>query len=177
MKKFVIPFLALAALIVAGFAYASIPDSNGVIHGCVKSNSMVRIIDDSSQTCASGELSLNWNQTGPQGPQGVPGPTSLSYEYVYHNETVTNVGNGGMIDASVSCSSLDEIAVGGGGSIDDSSFSPEQSVNLVYSEPQNTGSVGSNPSGWSVQWRFKATDSSQQSEITLRAVVICLRYQ
>src|SRR5215472_8610648 len=58
-------------------AYASIPDSNGVIHGCyvVKGGSL-RVIDTAKgQTCATGQHSLNWNQKGTQGP---PGPAGVS---------------------------------------------------------------------------------------------------
>jgi hypothetical protein len=69
----------------AGTAWASIPDSGGVIHGCYKTdNGKLRVIDSSSAGCATDEASLTWNQTGPQGatgetgpagPQGPPGPT------------------------------------------------------------------------------------------------------
>ena len=61
--------LALAG----GVAYAAIPDGQGVIHGCYKLNKGdLRVID--SGACASGELPLSWNQTGPQGPAGPAGP-------------------------------------------------------------------------------------------------------
>jgi hypothetical protein len=79
-------------------AIASVPDSNGVIHACYEAPSgstvpatttgNLRIIDPSAgQTCttypASGltEVSIQWNQQGPQGipgsqgPQGSQGPT------------------------------------------------------------------------------------------------------
>jgi hypothetical protein len=63
-----------------GLAYASIPDSGGVIHGCYKKTSpnqgTIRVIDtDKGQTCSNAENALNWNQTGPQGPTGPAGPT------------------------------------------------------------------------------------------------------
>jgi hypothetical protein len=48
-------------------AYATIPDSSsGVIHGCyTKTTGALRVIDPSKgQSCASGEASLNWNQSG-----------------------------------------------------------------------------------------------------------------
>jgi len=82
MKKYLAIFSILALLIFGGIAYASIPDSSGVIHGCYKnSTGSLKVIDDSSQTCASGETALNWNQTGPQGatgPQGPQGPSGLN---------------------------------------------------------------------------------------------------
>jgi hypothetical protein len=59
----------------AGIAYATIPDVNGVIHGCyAKSGGSLRVIDDTVTNCKSTETSLNWNVTGPQGPQGPAGP-------------------------------------------------------------------------------------------------------
>ena len=66
--------VALLAL-AGGIAYAQIPDTNGVIHGCyTKSTGAIRIIDDGVTTCKQGETSLNWNQKGAQGPIGPAGP-------------------------------------------------------------------------------------------------------
>lgn len=44
---------------------AAIPASDGTIHGC-RSNTttMLRVIDDTSQTCDSSESALNWDQKG-----------------------------------------------------------------------------------------------------------------
>jgi hypothetical protein len=68
----------------AAAAYATIPDSGGVIHGCyAKSGGTIRVIDASVTGCKSTETSLDWNQQGqpglpgppgPQGAQGEPGP-------------------------------------------------------------------------------------------------------
>jgi hypothetical protein len=57
--------LGLAAA--AGIAYASIPDSSGVIHGCYKTvGGALRVIDtQAGEKCLSAETPLNWNQTGP----------------------------------------------------------------------------------------------------------------
>jgi hypothetical protein len=67
--------VVLAALVAAGVAYGSIPDSSGVIHGCyLKSGGSLRVIDSASK-CSSNETSVNWNQQGPAGPQGPQGPT------------------------------------------------------------------------------------------------------
>jgi hypothetical protein len=69
--------VSLAALVagvgiaVGGIAYASIPDSGGVIHGCYnKANGVLRVID-SGKSCGAAEKPLNWNQTGPTGSAGV----------------------------------------------------------------------------------------------------------
>jgi hypothetical protein len=43
---------ALSALLVGGFATASIPDAGGVIHGCVKGDGTLRVIDTATtSTC------------------------------------------------------------------------------------------------------------------------------
>lgn len=62
----------------AGVSYASIPDSNGVIHGCYKPSNRattLKVIDTArTAQCPNGYDSITWNQTGPQGPQGDQGP-------------------------------------------------------------------------------------------------------
>jgi hypothetical protein len=57
----------LALALAGGIAYASIPDSGGLIHGCyMKKNGALRVIDsEAGAACnAKKELSLNWNQAG-----------------------------------------------------------------------------------------------------------------
>ncbi|SRR6266496_105448 len=73
--------LALAMAAGTGIAFATIPDSSGVIHGCYKPqsdghNSTLGVIDTalSNGHCPSGNTALTWNQTGPQGPAGPAGP-------------------------------------------------------------------------------------------------------
>jgi len=86
---------ALALLAAGGIAYASIPDSTGVIHGCyLKKNGALRVIDsDTSAACdAKKELPLNWSSVS-AGTGGVaafsgtacvnhtyPGTISVSYD-------------------------------------------------------------------------------------------------
>jgi hypothetical protein len=74
----------------AALAVASVPDTSGVIHACVKltpgstlpdpSGPNLRIIDSPSQSCSAGvpggppaEATINWNVTGPQGLPGTNG--------------------------------------------------------------------------------------------------------
>ena len=69
--------LALAgvlALVGAGVAYGALPDSSGVIHGCVSTSSHYLRVISSTKKCATGEVALNWNQQGPQGDPGAAGP-------------------------------------------------------------------------------------------------------
>jgi hypothetical protein len=61
-------------------AYASIPDGNGVIHGCYNKVGNLRVINtDTGQACRNAETALTWNRTGPQGPAG---PSSLAVSTV-----------------------------------------------------------------------------------------------
>ena len=83
--------VAVAALVLAlaGVAWATIPDSSGVIHGCYRSQpglgflgprkGALRVIDPSAGgKCTVGETAIQWNQTGPQGPQGPKGDTGAT---------------------------------------------------------------------------------------------------
>jgi hypothetical protein len=78
--------VASIAVASAGIAAASIPDPNGVIHGCYGTGSnptaALRVIDtDMGATCSKNEKSLTWDQTGPPGPKGDkgdPGPPGPS---------------------------------------------------------------------------------------------------
>lgn len=80
--------LAIAAglLVAGGIAYATIPDSSGVIHACyhvnpqglVDASGTLRVIDPSSankdgSACKKDEKALDFNQQGPQGIQGQQG--------------------------------------------------------------------------------------------------------
>ena len=71
--------VATVALVVAlgGVAYATIPDSGGIIHGCyLNSNGALRLIDTGAgQRCSANEKTVQWNQTGPAGP---PGPSAFA---------------------------------------------------------------------------------------------------
>ena len=71
-----------ATLAIGGVAYASIPDSNGVIHVCYVANGSgtLNVYDPTNTdgsvptSCVKGQASLSFNQTGPVGPQGPQGP-------------------------------------------------------------------------------------------------------
>jgi hypothetical protein len=61
-------------------AIASIPDSNGVYHGCVKTGlkgqQIAYVIDTSVTTkCSAGYTAATWNNKGPTGPAGPTGAT------------------------------------------------------------------------------------------------------
>jgi hypothetical protein len=73
--------LALISIVVAalggGVAYATIPDSSGVIHACMLKNlGTIRLIDTATgQKCsATFETVVDWNERGQQGLPGATGP-------------------------------------------------------------------------------------------------------
>jgi hypothetical protein len=79
-KRVVLAVLIVAALglLAGGIAYASIPDSRGVIHGCYQNTSgTLRVIGTNPTVgggkCSNGESALTWNQRGPTGPPGADG--------------------------------------------------------------------------------------------------------
>jgi hypothetical protein len=77
LRRPVVAIVAAGALVITAgvYAYASIPDPGGVIHGCFNKAGVLRVIDTAvTQNCLSTETSLNWSQTGPQGVPGVQGP-------------------------------------------------------------------------------------------------------
>jgi hypothetical protein len=67
--------VAVTTLAAAALAFATIPGSGGTIHACYAKGGVLRVIDAETSTCSSGENSLVWNQTGPQGPTGTQGAT------------------------------------------------------------------------------------------------------
>jgi hypothetical protein len=59
-----------------GVAYATIPDSDGTIHGCYqRTNGVLRVVE-SAGDCRSRERALDWNQQGPTGATGPQGDSS-----------------------------------------------------------------------------------------------------
>lgn len=118
-----------AALLVGAAAYASIPDSSGVIHACYQSpppahGANLQVIDTGNGgSCSGGMASLTFNQTGPQGPQGAAGATgatgaqgpagpSTGGSSGLDLEIVTASGSS---DATVTCPSSHPFLYGGGG--------------------------------------------------------------
>ena len=66
--------LVALALAAGGVAYAAIPDSSGVIHGCYNTKGALRVIDTEAsppQTCGSRETALDWPGVGAASGKGV----------------------------------------------------------------------------------------------------------
>ena len=67
----------LAAIVFAvagGIAYASIPDTGGTYHACLKQNGTIRIVDPAAEACnPANETEITFDKQGPQGDPGSPG--------------------------------------------------------------------------------------------------------
>jgi hypothetical protein len=73
--RWVVLGIFVGALVGGSVAYASIPDSSGVIHGCYqKISGNLRVVDPATDSCRSSEVGLDWNQAGPTGATGPAGP-------------------------------------------------------------------------------------------------------
>ena len=147
-RKWRLAVLAAAVLLAAasGIAYAAIPGSDGVIHGCINASGQVRVIDPGAGgSCSTGESALNWNVTGGKGPsglQGPPGPTGASgaagssgYEQDVKQFNTDENGDG---TGEVDCSTGKRVLNGG--------FEPSstQPLHPVASKPNEDGT------GWIV---------------------------
>jgi hypothetical protein len=75
-KRKAVPLAFAVAAVIAGAAFAAIPDSAGVIHGCYTNRGgILRVIDPSAGAkCTSLETALSWSQQGPRGNTGAQGP-------------------------------------------------------------------------------------------------------
>jgi len=67
----------LAAALVGGVAWATIPDAAGVINGCYRTSiddqkGQLRVVDDPA-SCRSNESPIQWSQEGPKGDTGAQG--------------------------------------------------------------------------------------------------------
>ena len=100
--------LAVVVGLVAGaIAYASIPDSAGVLHGCYSpngakvTNGTTLSIIDSAYSCAKGQQAITWNQTGAMGPAGQTGDTTH-----FNVDALSNVTIAGAVTSALSNTAL-----------------------------------------------------------------------
>lgn len=123
MKKLIATSILAGALVLGGVAYAAIPDSSGVIHGC-RNNLLhtLSVVDSATSSCPPGTTALNWSQTGPtgpagpQGPQGDPAPTPTTSTYAVGTDDIVSSGQSGA-SADIRCDrniSSDQVVPGSG---------------------------------------------------------------
>ena len=75
-RRTVVAGVAIFA-IAGGIAFASIPDADGVIHGCYRSaagdaQGQLRVVEDPAR-CRGNETPIQWSEQGVAGPPGPPG--------------------------------------------------------------------------------------------------------
>ena len=120
----VVGLIASLAIVVVAVVHAAIPDASGVIYACYRANGNLRLVDKSS--CTSSETALTWNQTGPQGPAGTPGPQGatgpqgqpgtpgpagiVGYEIINTHETLPLNGS---IEVTATCPTGKRVIAGG----------------------------------------------------------------
>ena len=141
--------LVAAALLVVsaaagGIAWASVPDSNGVIHGCYSVNgakatngTQLNIINSDAASCSKGKQAVTWNQTGQDGTDGAPGISG--YERVARSfEYVAIAGRDQAPALAIACPEGKKV-LGGGGSvaIADAVGEPGDFGNVTESRPNS----------------------------------------
>lgn len=161
---------ALSVLIglTAQAAYAAIPDSGGVLHGCYNAvNGNTRIIDAANSSCRTPEVAIQWNVqgpagvAGPQGPVGPAGPrgekgdkgdtgpagpaTPITIYRVQGANVQTNLGNYGTSTAT--CNAGDKVL--GGGHVTGAS---DILLNLSYPDTDNSWKVALKPTAVNIGW-------------------------
>ena len=150
----VVLLLVVVGLAVAGgIAYATIPDSSGIFHACVKgTNGNVRLIDPDKPgkagKCKGNEQAVSWNQTGPPGAPGAPGaPGSPGAPGLSALQTVNLASVSNSVspkEAAVLCPSGKRVIGGGaaitGGSVASGATDLAATVALKTSRPITLGS-------------------------------------
>jgi hypothetical protein len=182
MRSKILVVLAIAAVAVAGAAFAAIPDGNGVIHACRKVDGGALRVVAKASACRSGERALAWNQRGPagptgpagpagpegatgaQGPQGPAGPGLASFDSLA-GLGCTIGGQAGAISIAYDGSGLAQIhcVVGAGGDavirINEFSVGIEGALGDEFVEIVNTGTAAADLSGWKLVYRSGAGTS------------------
>lgn len=97
-------FATIALLVAGGVAGAAIPDSDdSEIHACYQKNQgQLRVIDaQEGGTCRESELSLVFNQQGPQGDTGPRGPSDGFSRFHDAETEVTNFDAARLLELEV----------------------------------------------------------------------------
>ena len=189
--RFTIGRAAIAVVVIAtaggiaGMAYAVIPDSGGVIHSCFKKKGgALHVIDSDATACASNEMSLNWNQTGPAGQKGDKGdtgdtgdsgpPGTSGLEVVNRDIDLSAsfpLAPGGTLLTSVACPSGKQGISGGLDNVDtnaDSHVFQQGSATLVSTRPTDGGGFG---------WSFGVQNIGSSDIQSLRLVAVCVNVE
>jgi hypothetical protein len=156
-----------------GIAYASIPDSNGLIQGCYqKTSGALRVIDTGGKGCTGSEKPLSWGRTGPPGTNGANGVSG--YELVWHEELYqAPFGTDPVNVGSVAMCPSGKFATGGGGEV--SFFSDDLFIGrgpIQSTLPDTTSDPMFAADGWEIRPVLPALAGANQMKVSAYAVCI-----
>jgi len=84
--------LVAASSVVTGALVASAASRPTRFYACLKGGELSKV-SESPQSCGSGHREIYWNQVGPPGPRGIPGPRGAGAQSTYaHLAPGTGVG-------------------------------------------------------------------------------------
>jgi hypothetical protein len=177
MRSKLIATLAVAVVALAGAAVAAtVPDGNGVIHGCRKLESGALRVVPRSSGCRSSEKPLNWNQrgaagpqgpigpagpAGPRGPQGPAGPALTSFDSLA-GLACTNAGKTGSISIAYDASGVAKLTCTTASTgkavlkINEFSVGIEGTLGDEFVEIANASTAVADLSGWKLVYRSAA---------------------
>jgi hypothetical protein len=149
------------AVLIGGVAYAAIPDSSGVIHGCyVTSGKKHGQLSVTQTTCRAGTTPLNWRAGGGSGTFAVDVTQTLS----------ENQPTGQRVGQDVHCPA-GYAAVGGGYSIGNP---PDEDWVPVTNQPLGPVNVTNMIStGWDVQIQLFGPNNGTEDSMFFDAYVLC----
>jgi hypothetical protein len=154
--RWVVPVAAVGVLAMGGVAFAAIPDSNGVIHGCFKkAGGNLRVVDSASNCDKQSESSIDWNSTGPQGAPGISG-----YQIVTKEQPESALGFFGSV--SVNCPTGKKV-LGGGALAVTADGGVQDGYQVLNSSPLTD-------SGWRATFNI---DNPLHDDFVLKVYAIC----
>jgi hypothetical protein len=159
--------MAFVAMVLAagGFAFAAIPDSKGVIHGCYqKKKGTLRVVSSESKCKKKREKAISWNQKGATGGPGIQGAQGVAGKNAATSITIRTflanfAGNGTLGEAGATCNAGEKLIGGGGGWVDNANpaTSYQLSGTVSDSSPASIGDApiaeGDTPDEWHVSGR------------------------
>ena len=168
--------VALIALLLAsgGVAYAAIPDSGGLIHGCYSDRTgTLRVINTEAtppETCnTTKETALFWNQTGQPGVAGADGATNV----VVRAGLSIQASNGASAVATAECDAGERATGGGARVFADAALTTETDNGEVTLSHPTPASEGQTPTGWRARLANRTLVTDPPFAVYGQAYVIC----
>jgi len=168
--------IALSLVAVGSIAYATIPDSGSVIHGCYKKPSgALRVIDSSVTSCDKGEVAIEWGQSGPPGipgTDGAPGVDGLDgvsgYEVVTETLPIPPQPLQGTGTLAAFCPAGKQVIGGGGASVNETgAVYTDDQIRQSYPYQNYRGQTG-----WAVAFSYVNASVGTFTKL-IKAYAIC----